>query len=334
MVRRVGPHLIYTIILLLGLSNLPGCSEDSTLLQPGSGEGAVFINGYPDEPRFPWRLTMPGGFVVTGQGDSTLVDMPSGEYSITWAAVDEWILPYPNPSHRILDNPPSITFTGIYRPVTYIYPEVPGVRVQHGQEPGFIEVKWLWYLSAEHPTDHYAVAMNTAGPVTNENWNESEVIIDVTHLDNLVGYTAIFTGADGLMAGQEVWFGVRAVDSEGWMTHVFESPSLIVSAEWWIHGTVFDHAGQPLAAVLVGSDQVDQPVVTGIDGAYRLGPLLDQEDVYIWTDADSMDDIPGTEGWYDFRALPSGSTVKPGMTSWSCPVLEWIPFAIHTAAIF
>lgn len=281
---------------------LTGCGGENSLVQPGSGDGLVFINSYPDDPGFPWRLTMPGGLVLTGQGDSTLVDMPEGGYSINWGPVDQWYLPYPNPYHLQLEYPLAITFTGIYTPFSYNYPRVPGVEVRHGQEPGQIEVNWLWYLSADHATHHYEVGMNTSGPVTDENWLDSNAISQQLHDSNRVGYTEVFGEADGLVPGQEAWFGVRAVDSDGWTTNVVESPSLIVSSAWWATGMVTDIFGLPLTGVVVGSEQVEGPVITGSDGAYTLGPLLDQEDVVIWSDAGGLDPLPSTDGWYNFRS--------------------------------
>lgn len=295
--------LLTTLALAAGHGLLPGCGGE-TLLGPGSGSGTVFINAYPDEPGFGWRLTLPGGLVVTGQGDSTLVDMPAGSYNLVWRAADQWKQPYPNPHRQALEEPGTITFTGIYTPIWIDEPVVPAVAIGHGSMPGRIEARWLWYLSAEHPCHHYEVGLSTAGPITMDSWQECLVIRAVTHLDDQVGYVAVFTEADGLIPGREAWIAVRAVDAGGWMTHTGASPGLRVLDSFWAEGTVHDHLGRPLAGVRVSCDRVPETVLTGADGTYRLGPLPDQAPFTFTLDTAGLEPLAGTAGWYAFAGLP------------------------------
>lgn len=301
--RRVIAQCIITIFLALGFRALPGCGDEG-LLQPGSGAGTVFVNSYPDDPGFGWRLTMPGGLVLTGSGDSTLVGMPAGSYTMVWETADQWNQPYPNPYRQELGDPGTITFTGIYSPVWITYPVVPAVEAAHGTVPGQIEAHWLWYLSAEHPCDHYEVGLSITGPITMENWDQCHLVRPLPHLANQVGYTTVFTTADGVVPGQEAWIAVRAVDAAGWMTHTGASPGLRVLDSWWAEGVVSDHRGRPLAGVAVGCDWVPETVLSGPDGSYRLGPLPDQSEFTFTLDTLELPPLSGTGGWYEFGGAP------------------------------
>lgn len=300
---RVWKYIPLFVFVSLSLLLEAGCGDD-TLLQPGSGNGTVFINGYPDQPSCPWQLTMPGGLVLHGLGDSTLVDMPEGGYSISWGSVDEFHPPNPNPYQQWLHYPLAITFTGIYTPVEYHYPHVPWVEAGHAGTPGQVEVRWLWYLSNEHPTDHYEIACRFDGPVTTENFESSPVLKNTTHQSNLIRYTEVLDPADGLIPGMELWIGVRAVDADGWTTHIVESPRLVVSSAWWAQGVVHDHQGEPLVGVIILCDQDAGPVISQADGSYLLGPLVDQLPITFSADASQVVPFSGTSRWFDFEGTP------------------------------
>ena len=50
--------------------------------------GTIQIDPNPDEINAPWELVFTDGATFTGAGDSLLVDMPLGEYTLTWGEVD------------------------------------------------------------------------------------------------------------------------------------------------------------------------------------------------------------------------------------------------------
>ncbi len=301
-----------------------GCGDD-TLLEPGSGKGTIFVNGYPDEPSCPWQLTMPGGLVLHGLGDSTLVDMPEGGYSISWGSVDEFHGPQPNPYQQWLHYPLAVTFTGIYTPVEYHYPHVPWVEAGHANTPGQVEVRWLWYLSNEHPTDHYEIACRFDGQVTTENFDDSPILKFETHLGNLVRYTHILDETDGLQPGNHIWIGVRAVDADGWSTHIVESPELFVSGAWWAEGVVYDHRGEPLAGVIIDCDQDAGSVISQSDGSYIMGPLVDQLSVTFSVDASHLEPFPETSRWFDFDGTPQEFTGQNRFDFVMIPAFELDP---------
>jgi hypothetical protein len=62
--------------------------------------GTIQIDPNPDEINAPWELVFTDGATFTGAGDSLLVDMPLGEYTLTWGEVDGYETPTPNPPIR------------------------------------------------------------------------------------------------------------------------------------------------------------------------------------------------------------------------------------------
>jgi hypothetical protein len=73
--------------------------------------GTIVIDPNPDSINAPWQVLLPGGEVVSGQGDSTLVDMPMGDYTLTWGDVDGWETPSPNPVTQTLAPGAAMTFS-------------------------------------------------------------------------------------------------------------------------------------------------------------------------------------------------------------------------------
>jgi hypothetical protein len=59
--------------------------------------GTVVIDPNPDSLNAPWQITLPGGEIMSGTGDQTLVDMALGDYTLTWGDVEGWETPTPNP---------------------------------------------------------------------------------------------------------------------------------------------------------------------------------------------------------------------------------------------
>ncbi|MCP4549782.1 MAG: formylglycine-generating enzyme family protein [bacterium] len=55
--------------------------------------GTVIIDPSPDSIDAPWTLTGPNRMRVSGTGDATLESLSSGNYSLTWGDVTNWITP-------------------------------------------------------------------------------------------------------------------------------------------------------------------------------------------------------------------------------------------------
>jgi endonuclease/exonuclease/phosphatase family metal-dependent hydrolase len=98
-IARAGRCTLGAIALsLAALLTLAGCGEKSITQppapQPPPQPGNIVIDTQPDSLNAPWRLTGPSGYALSGQADTTLIGMTSGEYLITWDAVGDWSPPF------------------------------------------------------------------------------------------------------------------------------------------------------------------------------------------------------------------------------------------------
>jgi hypothetical protein len=59
--------------------------------------GTVVIDPNPDTISAPWQLESDAGETFTGAGDSTIVNLPMGVYTLTWGDVEGYETPSPNP---------------------------------------------------------------------------------------------------------------------------------------------------------------------------------------------------------------------------------------------
>jgi hypothetical protein len=73
--------------------------------------GTVEIDPNPDSIQAPWQLESDAGATFTGAGDSTLVDLPLGVYTLTWGEVAGFETPIPNPVSQTLEAGGSAMFT-------------------------------------------------------------------------------------------------------------------------------------------------------------------------------------------------------------------------------
>jgi hypothetical protein len=64
--------------------------------------GLIVIDPNPDAVDAPWQMVSEYGAVFTGRGDSTLADMPAGDYTLTWGPVPGHHTPTPNPVRQTL----------------------------------------------------------------------------------------------------------------------------------------------------------------------------------------------------------------------------------------
>ena len=72
--------------------------------------GTIVVNPYPDPLNAPWILEGPGN--ETGNGDTTLLDMTAGVYTLTWGDVSGWITPADSSLTLAVDD--TLTFDGVY----------------------------------------------------------------------------------------------------------------------------------------------------------------------------------------------------------------------------
>jgi hypothetical protein len=72
--------------------------------------GTVLIDPNPDSILAPWQLESDAGLIYSGAGDSTLVDVPMGTYTLTWGEVEGFETPSPNPVSQLLEPGASAVF--------------------------------------------------------------------------------------------------------------------------------------------------------------------------------------------------------------------------------
>lgn len=86
--------LVIGLTLLSLVFLLSACSDDEgTVSVETSSTGIVNINPSPEDLNATWTMTGPDGIQETGSGTAQFVDMPLGDYSITWTPVLGWFTP-------------------------------------------------------------------------------------------------------------------------------------------------------------------------------------------------------------------------------------------------
>jgi len=78
--------------------------------------GNLTIDCAPDSLAAPWHLEGPYGYDLFSNSDTTLSDLRSGEYTLTWLNIPNWFPPLPNPDIQFLPPEDNLAFTGQYVP--------------------------------------------------------------------------------------------------------------------------------------------------------------------------------------------------------------------------
>ena len=74
--------------------------------------GAVFVEVTPGAAS--WSLTDGDGALTTGSGNASLTDVPTGDVTLTWGALEAHDGPEPSPETKTLTKGSSVTFSGAY----------------------------------------------------------------------------------------------------------------------------------------------------------------------------------------------------------------------------
>ncbi len=98
-------------------------------------KGTIVVDPDPDVLQVPWTLTGPGGFELSGAGDSTVVDLETGSYEIVWQDVAGYQLP--DPDSAILAEGQTVTFAQ-----TYFQRDIPLGELRVNVEPAGVEATW------------------------------------------------------------------------------------------------------------------------------------------------------------------------------------------------
>lgn len=81
------------------------------------GSGTIDIDVSPDGFEGGWTIVSEDGAFLVGSGDTTLTDMVTGDYTVSWAPVAGYATPQPNPVTTNLQNGSTISFVGAYQQV-------------------------------------------------------------------------------------------------------------------------------------------------------------------------------------------------------------------------
>ncbi|MBU8871762.1 MAG: formylglycine-generating enzyme family protein [Gemmatimonadales bacterium] len=119
--------------LLLAVPLLSGCDTD----EPGpvateSGTGDIVIVCTPEEIAPAWSVSGPGESTFEGTGNSTITDIETGEYTITWGTMKGWDTPITE--RRTLVRESRITFGGEYKESVWV--------IVINPEPNTINAPW------------------------------------------------------------------------------------------------------------------------------------------------------------------------------------------------
>ncbi len=74
----------------------------------------ITIRPVPSHIDAPWSMVGPNDFVAEGFGDSTLVSVPEGAYTLTWGAAAGWTSPDPVEATQAIVGLDALMFTGTY----------------------------------------------------------------------------------------------------------------------------------------------------------------------------------------------------------------------------
>lgn len=106
----------YTVMVSGLLATMTSCgdSDDPVTVDPGQSMGTVSIDCEPDDIQVAWYMFQPGGLMMVGVGDSTMTDMETGTYQVTWGLITGWATPESNPSEMSLAADSEINFRAVY----------------------------------------------------------------------------------------------------------------------------------------------------------------------------------------------------------------------------
>ncbi len=103
------------------------------------GVGNVVIEVSPPGFPAPWTLYMPDFGSIEGAGDTTMVAVPDGIYTIYWWQSGDWIPVNPSPEEQNLFEGETITFSGRYE---NIYPQLTSLTDVPGDQGRQLRLSW------------------------------------------------------------------------------------------------------------------------------------------------------------------------------------------------
>ncbi len=277
----------------------PGAVEilDAVFKPDYSQMGTVVITSYPTNLNISWSLQGPGK-IWSGSRAATIEHVVPGHYSLTWGEIAGWSPATEPVTEQFLEPNQALSFTATFcsdEPLA-----VPNVEVHPGLEPGQVVVSWQRLLSSRYPVQAYLVATDTSGPLTEEDWDQADLLARQDAEPDREDYALTFSTADdGLVPGVPNWFAVRALTSTGQLSPVDGQWSVIPTIATTIDGRVQDQAGSPVAGITVEAIVADGPPLrarTDASGTFYFPAVLNNVNVSLRTL--TSEDTPGS--WFDY----------------------------------
>lgn len=189
-------------------------------------------------------------------------------------------------------------------------PSIYYLNTTHGSETGGINLAWPRVVPTDRLITHYLIVYSTIGPITTANWDEAQSLGSVAENTEMVVHNATFGANEGIPGGETIWLGVVAVDELG-LRSSFPARSVITTTySWYISGTVFDEARQPIHNAIVDFGCSTCRVNTNANGEFRGGPFSSNEDISLFTVTSDLPDA-GSE-FFDAYYDMSIKDIAPG----------------------
>ena len=306
--HRVSGLLLLVVLLVVG--GLGGCSSST---DPGGGDDpGAKISFSPDaqgqdiklsetmlfsaavDPRSALSVTWTrGGQVVGAETTYNFVPAALGPDTL-WVHAESgtvkrdyyWVV-------EVSDDPAAIP------------PEVFNVRVESGALPSEVLVSWNRVVGSTFPIAEYLVAFRDDGPVTEENWDDSNLLESVLPIPGQVGYSILADSTMGMTPGAFLHFAVRAKDTIDQLSNVTREYTHTVTWPWWVEGQILvDSGNPPPEPIIVFSLEPNFSSNTTGQGNFTLGPFRNIDKVRVQTTSSNAS--PG--GWYDYLSESRSAT--------------------------
>ena len=108
--KQIQTMILISCLLVIGTWFLQGCDSDDPT-DPAAGHCTVIIETEPKGLNLPWTLSGPNGYNLDGQGDQTLADLVTGQYTVNWGTVSGWTSPASSSQTLAADE--ELTFSGL-----------------------------------------------------------------------------------------------------------------------------------------------------------------------------------------------------------------------------
>lgn len=174
-------------------------------------------------------------------------------------------------------------------------PAVQSQRVTLGDLIGEIHVYWepidRWYLDIEE----YLILVSFDGAVTAQNQDQADVLLRIPSVAHQQSYleTFLVSEHEQLLAGDDAWFCVVGVDTDGNIGPPLESTGIPLPFYWFVEGEIRGIGGEALEGAEIIDSASTFSVRSSADGSYRIGPFPSSREIQLTARKEAVGDDPG-----------------------------------------